>query len=266
MFSAFRQLMAAVCWFVTAVVLSGLAIAQVPANSSAVPGDIFSSVHETLTEAADRALAASLADQFWMNIANPRSRAAETPFVRQENSTRRLRAAIDRVNKLRPTLESILRDEGVPVELRAVVLVESGGVTTALSPKGARGIWQFMPDTARRYGLAVDAVHDDRTDIIKSTGAAGRYLRHLYATFGDWSLALAAYNAGELAVRNAMNQTESRDFRSISGGGLLPLETRNYVPAVVAAMNRLQYRVQGDFHGRQSKGRRVVYAWSGSGE
>jgi hypothetical protein len=69
----------------------------------------------------------------------------------------RVRAAIKRVDQLRPIIEPILREESVPPELSAVVLVESGGSITALSPKGARGVWQFMPDTARRYGLVVPA-------------------------------------------------------------------------------------------------------------
>ena len=263
MFKPFRQLVFAVFWCITALVLSGFAIAQARATS-AEPADVFSLVHESLSEAADRALATSLANQGWMNEANKPAKRAEIVGV-GESPVRKLQAGIHRVKQLQPVLEPILREEGLPLELNAVVLVESGGVTTALSPKGARGIWQFMPDTARRYGLAVDAGHDDRTDIVKSTHAAGRYLRDLYATFGDWSLTLAAYNAGELRVMNAMKQAESRDFRSISGRGLLPLETRNYVPAVMAAMSRLQYET-GNLGGSPSKGVRVVYALSGAGE
>lgn|SRR5262249_44888201 len=264
MLRTFRQLAVEVHWFAIAVVLSGFAFGQVPAISSAAGADIFSSVHDSLSEAADQALAASLANQSWINAANKPAKRLETTVV-EEIPVLKLRAAIDRVNELRPVLEPILREQGVPVEISAVVLVESGGVTTALSPKGARGVWQLMPDTARRYGLAVDAGHDDRTDVLKSTRAAGCYLRDLYARFGDWSLALAAYNAGELTITNAMNRAKSRDFRSISGSGLLALETRNYVPAVMAAMNRLQY-VASLLDDGQSKRTRVVYALSGAGE
>jgi hypothetical protein len=265
MFRVFRQVVGGVCWSVTAIVLSGFAVAQVPGKSSAAPADVFSSVHDRLSDAADRTLAASLATQAWMSATNkpPISR-AEIPDV-QGSPVLKLRAAIHRVEELRPVLEPILREEGLPVELSAVVLVESGGVTTALSPKGARGVWQLMPDTARRYGLKVGVGHDDRTDVVKSTHAASRYLKDLYATFADWSLALAAYNAGELKVMKAMKRGESRDYRSISGGGLLPLETRNYVPAVFGAMNRLQY-VTDNLGGPASKHTRVVYAFSGAGE
>ena len=109
----------------------------------------------------------------------------------------------------------------------------------ALSPKGARGIWQLMPDTARRYGLTVDASEDDRLDIEKSTLAAARYLRDLHSEFGSWPLALAAYNTGEQNLQHAIDRSQSTDFNVLSTLRLLPLETRNYVPAVLAAATRL---------------------------
>lgn len=265
MSSTVRKLESRFCQIVIAVAFSGLAFSQSQGDRSSLRRDMFFSVHESLSEAADRTLAASLANQTWINHANSPARNELTSSSVGKNRVLKVREAINRVNGLRPVLERILRDEGVPVELSAVVLVESGGLTTALSPKGARGVWQFMPDTARRYGLAVDAGHDDRTDLVKSTRAASQYLRDLYATFGDWSLALAAYNAGELAVTDAINKAKSRDFGSISDRGFLPLETRNYVPAVMAAMSRLQY-VAGPLIGTPSKSTRVVYALSGAGE
>jgi membrane-bound lytic murein transglycosylase D len=118
------------------------------------------------------------------------------------------------------------------------VLVESGGRNTALSSKGALGLWQFMPETARRYGLAVTPGLDERVDIVKSTRAAAHYLRDLYARFGDWSLAFAAYNAGEQKVQHAL-QRGGGDFGSMSRNRQLPLETRNYVPAVLSAVHLL---------------------------
>lgn len=150
-----------------------------------------------------------------------------------------LRQAIERVQALRPAIEPILREEGIPREMSAVVLIESGGRTTALSPKGARGLWQIMPATARRYGLVVTNVVDERVDPYKSTRAAARYLHDLYTQFGDWPLALAAYNAGEDAVGRAIDRASRRDFTSIARAGLLPLETRNYVPAVLSAITFL---------------------------
>ena len=148
-----------------------------------------------------------------------------------------VRRAVARVMELRPVLAPILQDEGVPGEIAALVLVESGGQPTALSPKGARGIWQFMPDTARRFGLTINSETDDRLDILKSTRAAARYLHDLHAQFGDWSLALAAFNAGETVVRNAVLRSGSRDFAVLSSKRFIPAETRAYVPAVMAASN-----------------------------
>jgi membrane-bound lytic murein transglycosylase D len=124
--------------------------------------------------------------------------------------------------------------EGVPVELLAVGWVESRFNPRALSPKGARGVWQFMPETARRYGLQVGDARDERTDLALSTRAAARHLADLYRQFGDWPLALAAYNAGAERVDAAIDRAHSREFRLLRPW--LPAETRLYVPAVLDAM------------------------------
>jgi membrane-bound lytic murein transglycosylase MltF len=202
--------------------------------------DPFAGLHDALSSAADSLLAATA--QRRPEIAGDNSTEKGTgrkAAFQSADSPQRGKQAFVRVQQLRPVLEPILREEGVPAELAAVVLVESGGQPAALSPKGARGIWQLMPDTARRYGLIVTRVRDDRTDPEKSTRAAARYLRDLYARFGDWSLALAAYNAGELLVENAINWTGTTDFAGLSREGRIPNETRNYVPAVWAAVERL---------------------------
>jgi len=144
-----------------------------------------------------------------------------------------------RLNLLRPAVDPILMSHGVPVNLAAIILVESGGRTSALSPKGARGIWQLMPDTARRYGLRVDEIRDDRLDLFKATDAAARYLRDLYTQFGDWKLALAAYNTGEANVGVAILKAHTQDFDQLANLRMLPLETRNYVPRVLAAAHSL---------------------------
>jgi membrane-bound lytic murein transglycosylase D len=136
-------------------------------------------------------------------------------------------------------IEPILHEERVPTELAAIVLVESGGQPNALSPKGARGVWQFMPDTARRYGLVVSRDRDERLDIQRSTRAAARYLRDLHEQFGDWQLAFAAYNAGGDRVQRAIERNRTSDFAQLSSGQSLPLETRRYVPAVFNAMEKI---------------------------
>lgn len=138
------------------------------------------------------------------------------------------------------TLARILIAEGVPIELLAVPFVESRFNPFALSPKGARGIWQLMPATAERYGLTVEPLNDHRIYPEHSTQAAAKYLRDLYQQFGDWKLVLAAYNWGERRVQQVINKTGLRDFNEMARRGLLPLETRNYVPAVLAIWSQLQ--------------------------
>ena len=148
-------------------------------------------------------------------------------------------AALLRLEGYRPTLEGILEREGVPKSLIAVVLVESGAQPLAISPKQARGLWQFMPATARQYGLTVTSAKDERVEVEPSTRAAARYLRDLHKTFGDWPLALAAYNAGAETVQRALQRGHATTFSQISAAQLLPEETRNYVPAILSAIELL---------------------------
>ena len=133
-----------------------------------------------------------------------------------------------------PAVAAILRQHGLPAGLVGVAAVESGFDPAALSPKGARGLWQLMPETATRYGLVVNPEIDDRLDPVKSTHAAAQYLSDLHAQFQDWPLALAAYNAGEDRVERALEQLGARDFWTLSRHAALPDETRRYVPAVLA--------------------------------
>ena len=244
MFNARQRLAATVRMVIVPILLSSMGWAQdlQTAPQAGQSQDVFAGWQASLSDAADRTLAAAVADKPWMktpevatDVADAASNMATDPLVR-------VRTAIQRVQQLRPTMEPILRAEGVPSELSAIVLVESGGQITALSPKGARGLWQFMPDTARRYGLAVTAEHDERIEVVKSTRAAARYLRDLYQRFGDWQLAFAAYNAGEHAVEQAA-RTGQRNFSSIQR--VLPQETRNYVPAVLNAMAILGTNPEG---------------------
>lgn len=146
---------------------------------------------------------------------------------------------VARYQAYRDTFTRILAEENVPPELLAVAFVESGFNPQALSPKGARGIWQFMPGTAAAYGLAVRPAEDHRTHPEHSTRAAARYLRDLYRQFSDWKLALAAYNWGEGNIQRVINRTGVRDFDELARRGLLPLETRNYVPSVLAVWKQL---------------------------
>ena len=201
----------------------------------------FATWNASLEKAADgvlasAALAGSVADS------GPNSSRADVT-VRHNDVGRRSSSAKtvpSRMTFLQLVIDPILREVGIPEEMAAVVLVESGGDPMALSPKGARGIWQLMPDTARRYGLTVDASEDDRLDIEKSTLAAARYLRDLHSEFGSWPLALAAYNTGEQNLQRAIDRSRSNDFNVLSSLRLLPFETRQYVPAVLSAVTRLK--------------------------
>ncbi|MEW6731720.1 MAG: lytic transglycosylase domain-containing protein [Acidobacteriota bacterium] len=143
-----------------------------------------------------------------------------------------------RLTKYSDQFIRILSEEGVPPQLLSIALVESGFNQYALSPKGARGIWQFMPVTARRYGLPVGNGEDQRIHPDHSTRAAARYLRDLYQQFGDWKLAIAAYNVGEHKMQRIIDRTGIRSFEEMSRRGYLPLETRKYVPAVLAIWSR----------------------------
>ena len=203
--------------------------AQSSPSAGPAIGQQFAEIGESLTSKADTMLV--IVDQPVIVRENP----APPKRERAPSKNAGLGSAVARVEVLRLAMDPILRGEGVPVELAAVVLVESGGNTFALSPKGARGLWQLMPDTARRYGLVVDGVTDERLNMEKSTRAAARYLSDLHLQFGSWSLALAAYNTGEQNIRRAIDRSRSTEFAVLSSLGRLPLETRNYVPAVMAA-------------------------------
>ena len=260
------------------VVLVALAVpawSQTPRYTvpAASVGDDFAAYRQALDNAADSALAnvmreAAASSQIAEGTANttvPPDAKALHQFAEQywNGNDEAVRRAVARVMELRPVLAPILEHEGVPDEIAALVLIESGGQATALSSKGARGIWQFMPDTARRFGLAINSETDDRLDIPNSTRAAARYLRDLHAQFGDWSLAFAAYNAGELAVQRAVLRSGSRDFAVVSSKGFIPAETRAYVPAVMAALNL--FAANGLLDGRPTQIRRsqeILYAGS----
>jgi membrane-bound lytic murein transglycosylase D len=145
-----------------------------------------------------------------------------------------LTPALARRQKVISAVEEIFHAQGVPTELAELALLESGYRTSARSRRGAVGMWQFIPQTARRYGLVVKRGVDERRDLLKSTDAAARYLRDLYTMFGSWELALASFNAGEGAVIRAMQKSRSRDFFELARGGFLHRETREFVPRFFA--------------------------------
>ncbi|MBU6340554.1 MAG: transglycosylase SLT domain-containing protein [Bacteroidetes bacterium] len=132
-----------------------------------------------------------------------------------------------------PLFEEKLQAEGIPKDLKYLAVVESALNPKAVSKVGATGLWQFMPATGSEYGLHTNSAVEDRSNPVKSTEAAVRYLRDLYGQFNDWALALAAYNSGPTRVNSAIKKAGSRNFWDIMR--FLPKETRNYVPAFIAA-------------------------------
>lgn len=209
---------------------SALAQKAIPAQ------ELFAGIHVRLAQAADSSLEAlRSAPQF----AKPGIAAAleeqsqKLPVALSFISLTRVRSAQARLLDLRVDAARVFAEEGVPLELLVVAEAESAFQPLAISPKGARGIWQLMPATAERFGLRVDALVDERTHPQRSTRAAARYLRELYEQFGDWLLALAAYNAGEGRVAKAVERGGTRDFWQLAQQRLLPEETRRYVPTVL---------------------------------
>jgi membrane-bound lytic murein transglycosylase D len=129
-------------------------------------------------------------------------------------------------------IESILNQYGLPRELKYIAVIESNLSTAATSHVGAGGPWQFMPYTARDYGLVVNGYYDERRDYFKSTHAASRYLLSLYKQFHDWLLVMAAYNGGPGRVYSAIKKSGSRNFWNLQY--YLPAESRTYVKRFIA--------------------------------
>jgi hypothetical protein len=128
------------------------------------------------------------------------------------------------------------RRAGVPEDLVWLAHVESVWNPRAVSPAAAGGIWQFIPKTAKEYGMTVESGNDERADPMKQTRVAAAYLRALYTLFGDWALAMAAYNSGEPRVMDAVVKNGRANFWELYNKQLLPKETCDYVPKILAAI------------------------------
>ena len=160
-----------------------------------------------------------------------------------------LETALIRSGRYDEMIRRILKEEGVPQDLIYLAQAESGFHPTALSRVGARGMWQFMSSRGRAYGLQRDLWVDERQDPEKATHAAAHHLKDLYNEFGDWYLAMAAYNSGPGTVQQAVKRTGYVDFWELYKREVLPKETRNYVPIILAvtimAKNPSQYGLEG---------------------
>lgn len=145
-----------------------------------------------------------------------------------------IKVSLERRMAYNGIIESLFHQFGVPETLVNVALIESNFNPDAKSPAGAKGLWQFMGYTAKKYGLVVNDVRDDRLNVELSTKAACMYMVDLYHMFDDWYLALAAYNAGPTRVRKAVREGKTKDYWALVQKGLLSKENSEFVAKVIA--------------------------------
>lgn len=143
-----------------------------------------------------------------------------------------------------PLIDKIFTDYNLPVELKYVTIVESALQLHVKSNVGAAGIWQFMPATARLLKLTINDKLDQRLDPVLATHAAAKYFQILYGMFGDWSLAIAAYNCGEYKIKEILENTNAKDFWEIKK--YLPRQTQLFIPAFIGASYMMQYYGEHD--------------------
>lgn len=148
----------------------------------------------------------------------------------------KIQASLDRSTRYRAMIDAILDENELPRALAYLPVIESGYINSNISRVGAYGMWQFMPATAREYGLRVDWWVDERADPERSTRAAARYLKDLYTRFDDWPLALASYNAGPGRVSRSLATNDADNFWDLYSKAALPRETRGYVPTFFATL------------------------------
>jgi membrane-bound lytic murein transglycosylase D len=158
--------------------------------------------------------------------------------------------SLGRSQKYMPMIQGTFRKKGLPADLAYLALIESGYQVSVISPAGAGGIWQFIPGTARRYGLIVDEFVDERFHPEKATEAAADYLKELHQMFGTWPLATAAYNCGEGKIDKGLKRYKAETFWDLQKQeGFLRDETRGYVPkflaAIIIAKDPAKYGITG---------------------
>jgi membrane-bound lytic murein transglycosylase D len=152
-----------------------------------------------------------------------------------------LRAVLNRSGRYRTVIEAELAEKDLPRELRFLPAVESGYQARAVSPAGAAGLWQLMRNTASPFGLRMDPWIDERRDFMRATDASLRKLQDNYSRFGDWLLALAAYNCGTGRMAGLVARNPGADFWTLRRKGLLPRETSAFVPMFLALVRILSY-------------------------
>lgn len=174
---------------------------------------------------------------------NPAVREAIDLYVNRRSNLMSL--MLSRATYYFPIIEEELDRQGLPLELKYLAIVESALNPTAVSRMGATGFWQFMLRTGKIYGLTINSVIDERMDPRKSTRAMCEYFKDMYALYGDWMLAIAAYNCGPGNINKAIRRSGGKkDFWEIFP--YLPRETRSYVPFFIAAFYSMEYYREHD--------------------
>ncbi len=143
---------------------------------------------------------------------------------------------LERASKYMPYIQNELKKAGLPADLGYMVMIESGFSSNAISTAQAVGPWQFIPSTAKAFGLEQTYWLDERRDLQKSTQAAIKYLKALHSEFGSWYLVAASYNMGENGLRRQILKHKTKDYWELVAKGALPLETQEYVPKILAAL------------------------------
>ncbi len=148
----------------------------------------------------------------------------------------RYQTYLERSTRYIGLIKQILRNKGVPEDVAYLPLVESGFNPNACSKAKAVGQWQFIEETAKRYGLRIDFWRDERKDPVRAAQAASAYLKDLYNQFGSWDLAMAAYNVGENRIQRLVDRDSLKGYLDVSQSGNLPDETKKYVPGYLATL------------------------------
>lgn len=222
------------------VALAGMALLATVYTVSRVGSDL-TSVETVLTRIAPSVAERSTSSVEWdlPNLDNARVDSWVTLFTTNPKVKSRFATWLDRKSTYEPMISAKLAERDMPQDLIYLAMIESGFNPKAKSPAKAGGLWQFISETGKRYGLTVNRHTDERNQPEKATDAALSYLSDLHDRFGSWYLAAAAYNTGENRVGRIMKQVTGSekgtdaDYYRISK--LLPKETQDYVPMMIAA-------------------------------
>jgi hypothetical protein len=189
---------------------------------------------ETLSDQSDTSSQFTVGDMSFDT--NPAIEHWMSYYTSTPGGRRTMKIGFERSSAYLEMARAEFRNAGVPEDLVWLAFVESVWNPRAVSPAAAGGIWQFIPATATDYGLRVRSGDDERADPLKQTRVAATYLHDLYTIFGDWALAMAAYNSGEPRVMGAIVRNGRANFWDLYEKELLPKETRDYVPKILAAI------------------------------